>query len=119
VSRVLLLSDGLANHGETYPNALAQRARDLRAKGITTSTFGLGADFDERPMSRLSTEGGGFFYFIEQPAGSVNLTWSPSVATDLEAIRDYIAADSPRYADLVVHRILHAVFHPTSSGSSP
>jgi addiction module RelE/StbE family toxin len=39
----------------------------------------------------------------------VNLTWSPSAATDLEAIRDYIAADSPRYADLVVRRILHAV----------
>jgi plasmid stabilization system protein ParE len=28
---------------------------------------------------------------------------------DLEAIRDYIAADSPRYAALVVERILGAV----------
>lgn len=59
VSRVLLLSDGLANHGETDPAVLARFAGELRAKGIVTSTFGLGADFDETLMSRLATEGGG------------------------------------------------------------
>lgn len=68
VTRVLLLSDGLANHGEKDPDALARHAANLRARGITTSTFGLGADFDETLMSRLATEGGGHFYFIEQPA---------------------------------------------------
>ena len=68
VTRVLLLSDGLANHGERDPDALARHAADLRARGITTSTFGLGADFDETLMSRLATDGGGHFYFIEQPA---------------------------------------------------
>jgi Ca-activated chloride channel family protein len=68
VTRVLLLSDGLANHGETDPVALARQAADLRARGIGTSTFGLGADFDETLMSRLATDGGGHFYFIEQPA---------------------------------------------------
>ena len=68
VTRVLLLSDGLANCGEQDPDALARHAADLRARGIATSTFGLGADFDETLMSRLATEGGGHFYFIEQPA---------------------------------------------------
>jgi Ca-activated chloride channel family protein len=62
------LSDGLANHGETNQDALSRHASNLRAKGISTSTFGLGADFDERLMSRLATDGGGHFYFIEQPA---------------------------------------------------
>ena len=66
--RVLLLSDGQANEGETNPDVLARHAADLRAKGIATSTFGVGADFDEVLMSRLATEGGGHFYFIEQPA---------------------------------------------------
>ena len=66
--RVLLLSDGRANQGETNPDMLARHAADLRAKGIATSTFGVGADFDEVLMSRLATEGGGHFYFIEQPA---------------------------------------------------
>jgi len=66
--RVLLLSDGQANQGETNPEVLAQYAAELRATGITTTTFGLGADFDEQLMSSLSTHGGGNFYFIEQPA---------------------------------------------------
>jgi Ca-activated chloride channel family protein len=68
LSRVLLLSDGLANNGETDPEVLARKAAELRAKGIATSTFGVGADFDEVLMSRIATDGGGHFYFIERPA---------------------------------------------------
>jgi Ca-activated chloride channel homolog len=67
VRRVLLLTDGLANHGETDPDALAAKAVELRAQGITTSTFGVGADFDEELLGRIATQGGGHFYFIEQP----------------------------------------------------
>lgn len=37
------------------------------------------------------------------------LIWSPQALRDLEAIRDYIAADSPRYAALVVERIVVGV----------
>jgi Ca-activated chloride channel homolog len=67
VSRVLLLTDGLANEGVTDHDELARLAAAFRAKGITTSTFGVGADFDETLLSRLATEGGGHFYFIESP----------------------------------------------------
>jgi toxin ParE1/3/4 len=34
------------------------------------------------------------------------LIWSPQALRDLDNIRDYIAADSPRYAGLVVERIV-------------
>ena len=37
------------------------------------------------------------------------ISWSPQALRELEAIRDYIAVDSPRYADLVVDRIVAAV----------
>ena len=37
------------------------------------------------------------------------LTWSPQALRDLESIRDYIAADSPHYAGLVVERIVAGV----------
>lgn len=37
------------------------------------------------------------------------LHWSPQAVRDLEAIRDYIATDSPRYAALVIERIIVAV----------
>ena len=37
------------------------------------------------------------------------LLWSPQSLHDLESIRDYIAADSPQYATLVVGRIVVGV----------
>jgi addiction module RelE/StbE family toxin len=37
------------------------------------------------------------------------ILWSPQALLDLEAIRDYIARDSPRYAELVLRRLVAAV----------
>lgn len=65
VSRCLLLTDGLANHGITDRSALARHALELRRRGVATSTFGVGADFDERLLRDMAHEGGGNFYFIE------------------------------------------------------
>ncbi len=87
--RVLLLSDGQANQGETNPDVLARHAADLRAKGIATSTFGLGADFDEQLMSRLATEGGGHFYFIDQPAQIPDV-----LSSELGETLDVVARDA-------------------------
>lgn len=87
--RVLLLSDGQANEGETNPDVLARRAADLRAQGVATSTFGLGADFDEQLMSRLAIEGGGHFYFIEQPAQIPDV-----LASELGETLDVVARDA-------------------------
>lgn len=42
------------------------------------------------------------------------LIWSPQSLRDLESIRDYVAADSPRYAALVVDRIIQGVERLTS-----
>lgn len=65
VSRVLLLTDGRANHGITAPSELARHAAELRERGVSTSTFGVGADFDERLLRDMAHEGGGNFYFLE------------------------------------------------------
>jgi len=65
IDRCLLLSDGLANRGITDRHALAEHAGELQRRGVMTSTFGVGGDFDERLMRDLAHEGGGNFYFIE------------------------------------------------------
>ena len=65
LSRVLLLTDGLANVGITAPDELAEHAMELRKRGQSLSTFGVGNDFDEGLLQRLSTAGGGNFYYIE------------------------------------------------------
>lgn len=67
IARCLLLSDGLANVGTTDPDVLAERAAQLRAGYVVTSTFGVGADFDERLMASMARAGAGHFYFIEHP----------------------------------------------------
>ena len=67
VNRALLITDGLANSGVVEPSALARQAAEFRRCGIATSTFGVGADFDERLLRDIAHEGGGQFYFIETP----------------------------------------------------
>jgi Ca-activated chloride channel family protein len=66
IGRCLLLTDGQANHGITSPEELTRRAREHRMRGVTTSTIGLGAGFNEFLLGRLSEEGGGNFYFAER-----------------------------------------------------
>lgn len=67
VNRVLLLTDGLANQGITDSSRLATMARQKRDDGITTTTMGVGLDFNEDLLSQMSTQGGGAFYFIDNP----------------------------------------------------
>jgi Ca-activated chloride channel family protein len=65
IDRCLLLSDGLANVGMTDRDELASHAAELRRRGVTTTTFGIGDDFDERLMQLLAEQGGGNFYYIQ------------------------------------------------------
>lgn len=65
LTRSLLLTDGRANIGITDPNELIGHAVNLRQRGVTTTTFGVGAHFDEQLLRGLAEAGGGNFYFIE------------------------------------------------------
>lgn len=67
VNRALLMTDGLANVGITDAGALAHHASELRERGVSTSTFGVGLDFDHHLLSSMAERGGGHFYFIENP----------------------------------------------------
>lgn len=68
INRVLLLTDGLANVGIKDPGELAVHAGELRARGITTTTFGVGNDFDEALLQAMADAGGGHFYYIADAA---------------------------------------------------
>ena len=93
LSKVLLLTDGLANQGVIDRDALIATARRLRAGGVMTSTFGVGADFDEDLLSRLAIEGGGHFYFIERP----------------QQIPDYFAGELGETLDVVARDVLFEI----------
>jgi len=73
VNRVLLLSDGLANVGMTDPNAITAEARGLAARGVGTTTLGVGDNYNEDLMEALATAGDGNYYYIETPDQLVDL----------------------------------------------
>jgi len=67
VNRVILLSDGQANHGVTDPNVIAREAVGLSARGVSTTTMGLGDDYNEDLLQAMAEAGDGNYYFIESP----------------------------------------------------
>lgn len=67
VRRTLLLTDGLANVGIVDSSELATHAANLRQRGISTSTLGVGADFDEILLASMAEAGGGNFQYIPSP----------------------------------------------------
>lgn len=62
--RVLLLTDGLANVGMIDPGEIATHAAELRQRGIATTTFGVGDDFDEVLLGQMADAGGGRYHYI-------------------------------------------------------
>jgi len=67
VNRVILMSDGLANRGVTDKAQLVTMAQQKFGEGVSTTTMGLGNDFNEDLMMEMASSGGGAFYFIESP----------------------------------------------------
>ncbi|MGK4004248.1 VWA domain-containing protein [Sorangium sp. So ce1036] len=69
VSRMLVLSDGDANHGvRDVPGfrAIAQRARD---RGVSITTIGVDVDYNEKILSAIALDSNGRHYFVENAAG--------------------------------------------------
>jgi Ca-activated chloride channel family protein len=67
LNRVLLLSDGLANVGETNPDAIATDVHRLARDGVSTTTMGVGDDYNEDLMEAMARSGDGNYYYIESP----------------------------------------------------
>jgi Ca-activated chloride channel family protein len=67
LNRVLLISDGQANVGETNPDMIATDVNRFKAKGVSTSTMGVGDDYNEDLMEAMANSGDGNYYYIESP----------------------------------------------------
>lgn len=73
MNRVLLLSDGQANEGLTNTDQIASKVTGLTQRGISTSAFGLGDDFDEDLMGAMAAAGDGTLAHIETPSQLADL----------------------------------------------
>lgn len=64
VNRVVLLSDGLANHGVTDGGAIRARASACRERGVAISTLGMGLQYDEVLLTDIARGAGGTYYYV-------------------------------------------------------
>ncbi|MEO8229046.1 MAG: VWA domain-containing protein [Chloroflexota bacterium] len=104
VNRTLLLTDGLANHGITDRDELARHAAELRARGVSTTTFGVGQDFDEVLLQAMADAGGGHFYFIANAASIADYVTS-EVGETLEIVARDVAVEVTAPEGVVVESL--------------
>jgi Ca-activated chloride channel family protein len=73
VHRIILLSDGLANVGPQTPEDLGRLGAALIKEHISVTTVGVGTDYNEDLMARLSQKSDGNIYFVEKSGDLPNI----------------------------------------------
>ena len=67
INRVLLITDGQANVGITSSDEIVSQSLELFQRGISTSTIGIGADFNEDLLLPMAQSGGGNAWHVVEP----------------------------------------------------
>ncbi len=67
LNRVVLLTDGQANVGISDAPTIADHVRTLAARGVSTSAFGIGRDYNEDLLEAVADAGDGSYAFIASP----------------------------------------------------
>jgi Ca-activated chloride channel family protein len=65
LNRIILLTDGQANVGKTDPDAICTDVHGLLQRGISTTTLGVGLDYNEDLLEAMARSGDGNYEFIE------------------------------------------------------
>jgi len=103
IGRCLLLTDGLANHGITDRSELTRHAGELRARGVATSTFGVGTDFDERLLQAMAEAGGGNSYYLR----------------DAERISEFLQSETGEALEVVARGAALVIRLPDGASAEP
>ncbi|MEU0406813.1 von Willebrand factor type A domain-containing protein [Streptomyces griseorubiginosus] len=115
-NRVVLISDALANNGDTDPDSILDRIDTARREhGITLFGVGVGSDYGDALMERLADKGDGHTVYVsgaddaekvfcEQLPQNIDLTARDAkaqVAFDPETVKQFrlIGYDNRRVAD--------------------
>ena len=67
INRVVLITDGLANVGITNTDEIVSQAMGLFQRGVSTSTIGIGSDFNEDLLMPMAQSGGGNAWHVVEP----------------------------------------------------
>jgi Ca-activated chloride channel homolog len=113
ITRVILMSDGLANVGITNPQEIAGLVRGAKREGVRISAMGLGRDYDEDLMQSVAENGGGRYYYIEHPTQMARV-----FQEELGSLFDTVARDVEiRFSGTAVVRKVEVVGYDDAKGS--
>jgi Ca-activated chloride channel family protein len=65
INRVVLITDGLANEGLTNTDHIVSQVKGLAERQVSTSTIGIGDDFNEDLLIPMATAGGGNSWHVK------------------------------------------------------
>lgn len=66
-TRVIVFSDGEPTAGVTEFASLVNQAGDVKARGVTITFLGFGADYNEELLAAMAKRAGGNYYYIPNP----------------------------------------------------
>ena len=67
INRVVLVSDGVANVGQTGPDAILETIAQYAAQGITMTAVGVGmGNYNDVLMEQLADKGDGFYAYVDE-----------------------------------------------------
>lgn len=112
ITRVILMSDGLANVGITDRGEISRYVRGAKHDGVRVSAMGLGRDYDEDLMQAVAENGGGRYYFIEHPTQMARV-----FQEELGSLFDTVARDVEiRFSGTAVIRNVEVVGYDDAKG---
>ena len=66
INRVVLVSDGVANVGQTGPDGILETIKQYAAQGITMTAIGVGmGNYNDVLMEQLADKGDGFYAYVD------------------------------------------------------
>lgn len=105
VNRVVLITDGLANEGLTNVDQIVSQVRGLADRNVSTSSIGIGDDFNEDLLISMANAGGGNSWHVKEASDMQRI-----FAVELEGLIAQVAhtvtlglvpADGVRLADVL------------------
>ncbi len=99
VSRVILISDGRPTEGDRRVQTLSGHSQSLRQTGVTTSTIGLGLDYNEDLMEQIAVVGGGRYHYLKTGAHMAKI-----LDDELQHGRNVVASNVKLHLDRALAR---------------
>ena len=66
ITRVMVLSDGVGNVGNTGPDSILRQVQDHVDRGVTLTTVGFGmGNYNDILMEQLANDGNGAYYYVD------------------------------------------------------